>query len=94
MFATEKRLHKAIRLIIDVLNILLGLGAVVMAVMTFLNVEKNKWMFPIIFLSGGLLNLLTGVKQVMNGSKIRGIVLMIVSIAIFGVGVFCYFAVK
>ena len=58
MFASENKFQKIIRTILDILNVLLGVGVVVLAVMAFINTDNNKWLFPIIFMMGGVMNLL------------------------------------
>jgi len=94
MFATEKKLHKAARIVIDILNLVLGLAAVVMAVFTFLNVGQYKWMFPFIFAAGGLLNLLSGIKQLITDNKARGIVLIVVGLLVIGLAIVCKIMIK
>lgn len=66
MFASENKFQKIIRTILDILNVLLGVGVVVLAVMAFINTDNNKWLFPIIFMMGGVMNLFTGIKAMMT----------------------------
>lgn len=93
MFATDNKLKKAVRIIMDIVNVLIGIAVVVLAVFTFLNTSKNAWMFPIIFLLGGLMNLITGIKHLMWDRKINGIVLLVVAAILFGVTYAAYVAV-
>lgn len=81
MFATENKFQKIIRTILDILNVLLGIGVVILAVMAFINTDNNKWLFPIIFMMGGVMNLFTGIKALMTDRKMTGVV----SIAAFAV---------
>ncbi len=87
MFASGNSFNKVIRLCIDVLNVVLGIAVVVMAILTFINTRNNMWMFPFIFLMGGAMNCLTGVKFLLNDRKIGGIVMEIVALVLF---VICY----
>lgn len=80
MFSSGRRSSKVIRIIIDVLNIILGVAAIVMAVITFINTTANAWMFPLIFLIGALMNLLTGVKHMMCERKAQGVVLLVAAV--------------
>jgi hypothetical protein len=82
MFSSGRRSSKVVRIIIDVLNIILGVAAIVMAVITFINTTANAWMFPLIFLVGALMNLLTGIKHMMCERKAQGVVLLVVSVVL------------
>ena len=93
MFSTEKSYQKYIRIILDVLNVLLGLGIVVFAILAFLNTEENMWMFPIIFGLGALMNCLTGIKHLMNGKKANGIIAEVVAGVFVAIAIFSYHAV-
>lgn len=79
------KLKKAVRIIIDFLNVAAGIGAVVLAVMTFLDTENNKWMFPLIFLLGAAMNLLTAIKYLMTDRRLAGVILFVVGLALVGV---------
>ena len=92
MFSTDNKLKKAVRIILDVLNVLIGIAVVALAVFTFTNTTKNAWMFPIIFLLGGMMNLLTGIKHLMWDKKVNGIILMVVAAILFGVTYATYVA--
>ena len=93
MFSTDNKLKKAVRIIIDIVNVVIGVATVVFAVLTFLNTTENAWMFPIIFLLGGVMNLITGIKHLMWDRKVNGIILLIVAAALFGVAYAAYVAV-
>lgn len=87
------RLHKVIRSIIDVLNVLVGIAVVVLAVLTFINTTQNMWMFPIIFLAGAVMNLLTGIKYLLTERMISGIVVIVFGIFLSAVSFFSYYAI-
>lgn len=76
---------KAIRVIIDFFNVVIGIGAVVLAVMTFLDTQNNKWIFPLIFLFGAAMNLLTAVKHLMTKRRATGIIMLFVSLLLVGI---------
>ncbi len=93
MFSTDNKLKKAVRIIIDIVNVLIGIAVVVFAIMTFMNTADNAWMFPIIFLLGGVMNLITGIKHLMWDRKLNGIILLVVAALLFGVTYATYVAV-
>lgn len=93
MFSTDKKLKKAVRIIIDIVNVVIGVATVVFAVLTFLNTTENAWMFPIIFLLGGVMNLITGIKHLMWDRKVNGIILLVIATLLIGVAYATYVAV-
>lgn len=93
MFSTDNKLKKAVRLIIDIVNVVIGVATVVFAVLTFLNTTENAWMFPIIFLLGGVMNLITGIKHLMWDRKVNGIILLVIATLLIGVAYATYVAV-
>ncbi len=93
MFSSGKKSSKIIRIIIDILNVILGVAAIVMAVITFINATANSWMFPLIFLMGTLMNLLTGIKHIMSERKAQGIVLLVVAVVLAALTYASYVAV-
>ena len=93
MFATDNKFKKTVRIIMDIINVLIGIAVVVLAVLTFMNTAGNAWMFPIIFILGGTMNLLTGIKHLMWDRKVNGIVLLVVAAIIYGVAYASYVAV-
>lgn len=84
---------KAIRIIIDILNVILGVAAVVLAIMVFINTDGNKWMFPIIFAVGGTMNLATGAKYFMTDRKVSGIICSVVAVALYVVAYVSFLAI-
>jgi hypothetical protein len=93
MFSTDNKLKKAVRIIIDIVNVVIGVATVVFAVLTFLNTTENAWMFPIIFLLGGVMNLITGIKHLMWDRKVNGIILLVIATLLIGVAYATYVAV-
>ncbi|MDO4296624.1 MAG: hypothetical protein Q4D90_10770 [bacterium] len=53
--------RKKTTLSIDVANITLGLGIVILAVISFLNPSDHMLLLPVIFFLGAVLNLLNGI---------------------------------
>ena len=93
MFYGSGKFTRALRFIIDILNVILGIGVIVLAVLAFINTSKNAWMFPIIFLGGAVMNLFTGIKNFMTDRKIGGIVCTVVAIVLAGVAYFTFRAI-
>ncbi|MEY8337440.1 DUF6637 family protein [Lachnospiraceae bacterium 62-35] len=61
MFPQEKKKNpRNTTVFLDVIHIVLGAVIVVLAVLSFLNPEDHMIMFPVIFLLGAVLNLITG----------------------------------
>ena len=93
MFASENKFQKIIRTILDILNVLLGVGVVVLAVMAFINTDNNKWLFPIIFMMGGVMNLFTGIKATMTDRKVTGIVSVVAAAVLAVISIMSYIAI-
>lgn len=93
MFASENKFQKIIRTILDILNVLLGVGVVVLAVMAFINTDNNKWLFPIIFMMGGVMNLFTGIKAMMTDRKVIGIVSVVAAAVLAVISIMSYIAI-
>ena len=92
MFASENKFQKIIRTILDILNVLLGVGVVVLAVMAFINTDNNKWLFPIIFMMGCVMNLFTGIKAMMTDRKVTGIVSVVAAAVLAVISIMSYIA--
>ena len=93
MIASENKFQKIIRTILDILNVLLGVGVVVLAVMAFINTDNNKWLFPIIFMMGGVMNLFTGIKAMMTDRKVTGIVSVVAAAVLAVISIMSYIAI-
>lgn len=85
MASSGGRFKKAVRIIIDFLNVIIGIGAVVLAVMTFLDTQSNKWLFPLIFLLGAAMNLLTAIKHLMTERRVTGAIMLFVALLLMGI---------
>ena len=93
MYSGGNKIQRIIRIIIDCLDVILGAAAIVLAVMVFLDTQKNMWMFPIIFCVGGMMNLITGVKYFMTDRKVSGIVSEVVAVVLFVIAYVSFLAV-
>ncbi len=87
------KLQRIIRLIIDILNVIIGVATVVLAILAFIYTGKNMWMFPVIFLLGGIMNGLTGLKYFITDKKIAGIVAEVFAMVLFVVCYMSYMAI-
>lgn len=93
MRSDKNNFQKVVRLIIDVLNVIFGIAAIVLTVFVFINTGKNKWMFHIIFSIGGLMNMMTGIKYLMTDRKVSGIISEVVAVILFVVAYVSYLAI-
>lgn len=93
MYSSGNKIQRIIRVVIDGLNVILGVSAIVLAVMVFLATEKNMWMFPIIFTVGGTMNFITGVKYFMTDRRVPGIVSEVVAVVLFVIAYISFLAV-
>lgn len=65
MFGQDKKKNpRNATVFLDVIHIVLGIIIVVLAVITFLDPEDHMIMFPLIFLTGAALNLITGTVHI------------------------------
>lgn len=87
------KFSKILRIVIDVLNVILGVSAIVLAVMVFIHTKENQWMFPIIFLIGCIMNLISGIKYLMTDRKISGIVAEVAAVILFVIAFVSYRAI-
>lgn len=87
------RFQKFIRIMLDILNIVLGVAIVAATVWTFLGVSERRFMFPYIFAAGALMNLFTGIKHLMTERKTSGIVMMVATLVLGGVAFLTYHSV-
>ena len=86
-------MQKVVRLVIDVFNVILGIAAIVLTVMDFVNTKGNMWAFPIIFAVGAVMNLITGVKHFMSDKKVAGIISEVAAVALGVFAFVCYRAI-
>lgn len=93
MFSSGKKIFKFIRCTIDIVNVILGIGVVALAVMTFLNTASNLWLFPVIFLMGATMNLLTGIKHLLTEKRGSGIAMLVIAAVIYVIAFVSYGAI-
>lgn len=93
MFNSRPGIFKVIRIIIDCINMILGVGVVALAIFTFIDAKKNEEMFPIIFLGGAGMNLFTGIKFMMTDRKVAGIMTFVAACALAGIAYFTFKAI-
>lgn len=90
MHSGRNSIVRIIRVIIDILNIILALSVIVLAVMVFIDTDKNSWMFTIIIASGATVNLISGIKFFMTKRNAAGIVSEIAAVILFVISYICY----
>lgn len=78
----SQKKHTKNNLIIEVLNLVLGIAIIVLAIMTFLNTQKYAFLFPVIFLLGAIMNGTTAIKNFLGANRGMGIVALLVTIAL------------
>ncbi|MGI6079626.1 MAG: DUF6637 family protein [Candidatus Avilachnospira sp.] len=78
--------------VLDMIHIIIGVLITILAVITFVNPDNNKMLFPVIFFLGAVLNLVTGrmyikmyprqkkKRQAAIGYIIAGILIMILCV--------------
>lgn len=91
--SSGNKVQRVIRLIIDVLNVLLGVLVVCLAILAFVNTGKHMWMFPLIFLFGGFMNTITGIKHIMSDRVTIGVIAEVVSAFLYIVSYISYSAI-
>lgn len=76
MYVTKSnRTERKIRLAIDILNVIIGIAVTGLALIAFLNTKDNMHLFPYIFLLGGSMELLTGIKFFITDMKLQGFIM-------------------
>ena len=86
-------MQKVVRLIIDILNVVLGIAAIVLTVLVFVNTKGNMWAFPIIFTVGATMNFITGIKHFMSDKKVAGIISEVATVVLGVLAFVCYRAI-
>lgn len=94
----KKRSPRNLSLILDMLHIVVGILVVVCALLAFLNPEKNRFLFPVIFLLAALLYGVNGWVKLKDGGrdkkkKAGGIALCAIAAALFVVGAVSAFSI-
>lgn len=82
--------YRRSKMIIDALNILLAVVIVVLFVaLIFLN-DRRSFLFPLIFLAGGIDNALAAAKNFMSYNRIGGIALTVVAVLLWLLAFICF----
>lgn len=84
MYYTSSVSHRKSKMIIDYCNIVLTFAITVLFVAILILRGNSGIIFPIEFLLGALVNGLTASKNFMNGNKVSGMVLCVVTGLLLG----------
>lgn len=91
MFATSKRSYRQARAVIDMVNVGIAVLVMLFAVLSIFKVYKEMFFFPLIFMLGGILNGLTGIRMILEDRKLLGCGVIIVGSFMLGIGIFSIF---
>lgn len=91
MYYTTSGSYRKTKMIIDYANI--GLTVVVgfLFIMILFLRSRSGLLFPLIFLTGGVINALNSIKNFMAKRRIAGGVLAVVALALFVMSAWCWF---
>lgn len=92
MYYTTSGSYRRTKIIIDYANIVLTVAVGFMFVLILFLRSKSGVLFPLIFLAGGLVNVLNGVKSFMGKRRIAGAVLFTAALVLFVMASFCWYA--
>ncbi|MCI8550380.1 MAG: hypothetical protein HFI68_07315 [Lachnospiraceae bacterium] len=53
--------------VFDVLSAVVGLAVIAVGIVSFINLEKNAWLFPVVFLLAAIFQCLLGIPRMMGG---------------------------
>lgn len=67
----------------DIINIVLGIMMIAFSVLALIGIEDRKGIFTIVYVMGGFLNLLTGIRKIRNNRKAAGIFFISFSFILF-----------
>ena len=70
--------------ILDIVHIVIGCLIALLAVLAFWDPDRNKVLFPFIFLLGSVLYLITGIIQARNCGRVRRRKVMAVTVVALG----------
>lgn len=87
-FERRKRPFRHLGKVVDIINIILSLVVIVCAVIVAINRAENLFLFPVIFLSTALINLVLAIKYYKRRDSFRVITLGIGFLAFLGFGIF------
>ncbi|NBH72777.1 hypothetical protein D3Z51_12240 [Clostridiaceae bacterium] len=87
----KKRNHRNEAMMLDLLHIVVGILVVTCAVLAFLEPEKNRFLFPVIFWLAGLLNGINGWYRLKNSGrdkkrKVNGAALCVLAVVLILIG--------
>jgi hypothetical protein len=94
MYYTTTGSYRRAKMIIDYANIVLCVAVAVMAVMILFLRSNSGILFTIEFATGGMVNLLSAVKKLLNGSKGSSVVLFVAAALCFILAVLCFGVVE
>lgn len=92
-FERRKRPFRQLGRVIDVTNIILSVIVLTSAVFVAIDREKNMLLFPVIFLSTGLINLALAIKYYKRNEMVRFIALVLACIVFIVFGVLSFLIV-
>jgi tryptophan-rich sensory protein len=76
-------------MVIDIINIIMTVFIVLAFAACIIWQEEKEQIFPIIFASGGIVNLVTALKKFMTKNQLSGTFLIVISALLFVLAVFC-----
>lgn len=94
MYYTTTGAYRRAKVIIDYTNIVLCVLVAVLAVIILFLRSDSGILFPIAFLAGGTVNLLTGIKKIMNQSNVAGWVCIGAAVVIYILALLCFGVVR
>ncbi len=53
--------------VFDVLSAVVGLAVIAVGIVSFIDLEKNAWLFPVVFLLAAIFQCLLGIPRMMGG---------------------------
>ena len=77
----SQKKHTRNNLIIEIINVILGIAIITLAILTFLNTEEYAFLFPVML--GAIMNGATAVKDFLGSNRGMGIVVSIVTLLFF-----------
>jgi hypothetical protein len=90
MYYTTTGSYRRAKMIIDYVNIVLCVFVAVMAVMILFLRSDAGILFPITFAAGGTVNLLFGIKKLLNQSKRQSVSLFAAAALIYVLAILCF----
>ena len=94
MYYTTTGAYRRAKMIIDYVNIVLCAAVAVMAVVILFLRSNSGILFPAIFVTGGTVNLLSGIKKILNRNMVPGWVLIGAAAVIYVLAFLCLGVVR